>query len=410
MSNNNSIKIEEILERELIKTCFLPVVSVSGRSITGLEALSRGISPVDGACISPFKLFEMAGDAGIMIDIDRLCRKKALESFKSLGSKIDNCLLFLNIETSILDNEVVGSGYLNRQVAEAGLNPGNIVIEILESDTGDVESLERFINMYKHYGFIIALDDVGAGSSNLNRIAYTKPDLIKIDKYIVEDMEKTYHKQEIFKALVQLSRNIGALVVSEGVENENDALLSLEFGANMLQGFYFTKPVVADKLNLRSVEGEVERLASEFKKHKKRRIKSRRNRHERYENMISKIAKTLSSNETSNHEAIMLMLMEEHQEIECVYILDEQGIQSGATFLNNDRIKEQKRLLFSPAEDSSDHSLKDYYLFLNSNRERYVSSEYISMASGNLCITISCRFNDLKGYKYILCVDLVSGE
>ncbi len=406
-SDSFDIKADEILEKQLVKTCFLPVVSIPEKTITGFEALSRGICPYTGKDISPFALFSIAKDDGVSIEMDRLCREKALENFRDLYVSNNNYLLFLNIETSILDEEVVGSGYLFNQVLRLGLNPNNIVIEILESESHNVEALKKFIDFHKEHGFIIALDDVGAGSSNLNRIALAKPDLIKIDKYIVEDMENRYHKQEIFRALVQLSRNIGALVVSEGVESEKDVLLSLELGGNLLQGFYFSKPVEAARLNIKAIKEKIDFLALKFKSYKKERIHLRRKQYDRYGNLIKEFIDALSLSCLNDFETTIKSVMKGREEIECAYILDERGIQSGRTIINNKKIKKQKRLLFHPADNGSDHSLKDYYLFLNSHGDKYVSSEYISMASGNLCITISTRFNDTDNFKYIICVDIV---
>jgi EAL domain-containing protein (putative c-di-GMP-specific phosphodiesterase class I) len=144
------------------------------------------------------------------------------------------------------------SGYLIDRVKAYSLNPGDIVIEINESRTDDMAALTNFVERYKRYGFIIALDDIGSGFSNLNRIPLLNPDIIKIDRFILRDMNCDHYKKEVFKSLVSLASNTGALVIAEGIETSHEAILAAELGADMIQGFYFAKPennISTDKIN-----------------------------------------------------------------------------------------------------------------------------------------------------------------
>lgn len=97
--------------------------------------------------------------------------------------------------------------------------------------------LKMFLCTYKEYGFLIALDDVGTGHSNLDRISLVKPDILKIDRSIIDNIDQRYHNQEVFKSLVNLSKRIGTMVVTEGVERKEEAILAFELGADMLQGY-----------------------------------------------------------------------------------------------------------------------------------------------------------------------------
>lgn len=88
-------------------------------------------------------------------------------------------MLFLNLETSLIDHGVVGSGVLINQVNVAQLSTDFIVMEIIETKLENIDALAEFIKMYREYGFSFALDDVGAGCSNLDRIPVTQPDILK---------------------------------------------------------------------------------------------------------------------------------------------------------------------------------------------------------------------------------------
>jgi EAL domain-containing protein (putative c-di-GMP-specific phosphodiesterase class I) len=95
----------------------------------------------------------------------------------------------------------------------------------------------------REQGFRIAVDDVGAGYAGLSSFALLEPDLIKIDMSLIRDIDASKAKQSIVRSMLQLAtRDLGMLVICEGVETpaERDALIWL--GANLLQGHLFGKP------------------------------------------------------------------------------------------------------------------------------------------------------------------------
>ena len=109
------------------------------------------------------------------------------------------------------------------------------MIEINETKVQDNAVLKRFTDTYRKYGFMVALDDVGTGSSNMDRILLVKPNIIKVDISLVRNIHNDYFKQGIFKSLVNLCNRIGALVVAEGVESEEEAIQVLRLGGQMIQ-------------------------------------------------------------------------------------------------------------------------------------------------------------------------------
>ena len=219
-------EITEIIHNETIHMHFQPINSISRQVIAGVEALCRG-----GANdIQPNHLFAAAEAFGMTLQLDRLCRRKALEAYAGLPQR-NELALFLNFDASVVDQGVEGSGNLLDCVQTLGLDPGHIVIEIIESKVKDLQSLQSFADTYRSHGFLIALDDVGSGYSNVNRIAQIKPDIIKVDQYIIRDIDRLYYKQEILKSLVGLSQKLGTIVVAEGIERKEEAVVSLNMGA-----------------------------------------------------------------------------------------------------------------------------------------------------------------------------------
>ena len=98
--------------------------------------------------------------------------------------------------------------------------------------------------------------------------------------------------------------------------------------------------------------------------------------------------------------------------MECIYILDEGGIQISDTVCNAEIPRKESGVMFQPAPKGADHSLKEYYYFLmDVELQRFTADPYVSMASGNLCRTISTAFRDAANNKmYVLCIDVSADD
>ncbi len=158
--------IRDLLSNKKLTASFQQIVSVSRKTVVGAEGLIRCANTLTGENIVPFDLFAEAGAAHLTLEMDRVCRATILEEFSAVHRDFPDKLLFLNINTAILDCSA-GSGYLLEQVRRSGINPRNIVIEISEINVLSNAILKRFVDTYKHYGFMVALDDVGTGFSNM---------------------------------------------------------------------------------------------------------------------------------------------------------------------------------------------------------------------------------------------------
>jgi EAL domain-containing protein (putative c-di-GMP-specific phosphodiesterase class I) len=404
---DHNYNIVEIIKQKSIITHFQPLISIKQKALVGLEALSRGIDPESGEVIPPTLLFEMAEKQLLTVELDRLCRQKALESFQTLPEHQD-LLLAINLKTSIVDQGVVGSNFLLNQVTELNLDPDNIMIEIVESEVNDIQALARFVGRYRSFGFLIALDDFGSGYSNLERILLIKPDVLKIDHSLVSFLDQEHYKQEMFQSLVGLSHKLGALVVAEGIEREEEAILAHELGVDILQGYYFAKPaVMAGHIN-QQFEPLITRTADQFKKMIMSKIEDRKLRNDRYEAMIHHLIAQLATVSPSDFDSKLTELITDYANVECIYILDQSGIQISNTISGSQHYVRKNTAIFSPAQKGADQSLKDYYLSLHTGLRQYVSDSYISMASGNFCVTISAVFNNAhcRVKKFILCLDI----
>lgn len=423
----------QIIDAGGVVTHFQPIFSAKQKSVIGVEALSRGIAPETKTLIPPNALFQMAAAEKITGELERLCRHTALKTFAGLRDEDESLILFLNFDASALDagpaseggllfvnfdpsvqdlGAEVADGFLER-VKALGLDPGRIAVEILESKFDNVKKLEEVLDALRACGFLLAIDDVGAGHSNLDRIPLIRPDIIKVDRSLIQNIDGDYHKQEAFKSLAQLARRTGALVVAEGVETKMEALTALELGADLLQGFYLSRPRPADALEPRLAGDAVQALAREYKSYMVSKINQRKLQHRRYNIIINTILCELSKVTVEQFGTELLKSIVPYPAVECVYVLDEAGIQVSDTICNPASPigrRGSKGLMFRPALKGADHSLKEfYYVLLDVELQKYTTDPYVSLASGNVCRTISTCFRDAGNSKmYILCIDVVS--
>jgi EAL domain-containing protein (putative c-di-GMP-specific phosphodiesterase class I) len=385
---------------------YQPIVSVTKGRTIGFEGLIRG-TLLEGFPVLPKDLFDRARRLGRTLELDRKCREVILRNFTCYNEGYEGYHLFVNIDTSILE-AAEGSNYLLNQVEDSGIDPENIVIEICESRINDTEKLLSFVSKYRGRGFLIALDDLGTGFSNLERIPILKPDIIKLDRSLIRSIEKESYKQECLKSLVRLANNIGAVVVAEGVETEMEAYIALEFGTHLLQGFFFSRPEFLEQKRLNAVEAKIAGVSGGFKKYMKKKIREDKNQKKACEKSTGALIEALKSCDVAQYDSVLRRFVGEagNGRVECAYILNGAGRQISSTVFSDYRQDNRKKLLFYPASVGTDHSLKEYYYRpVNTKASRYYSEPYISMATGNVCVTLSISYRDAGNVAQILCVD-----
>lgn len=398
-----AITIQEILEREWISTAFHSLVSIKRRALLGVEALSRCAAP--GEDIPPQELFRMAYDGGCLLELDRLCRKKALEAFAPIHAKNKGLILSLNVDGHAIDSDVVGSGNLIHLVKTLGISPNNVLIEIVESRARDTAALAEFVSNYRKNGFLIALDDVGAGHSNLDRIPLLKPDVLKLDRSLVAGVDGHMTRLEVVKSFVQMAARLGSLALAEGVERQEDILRLLEIGVDVFQGFYFGRPA-RQMPDPETIAQRIEYLAQKYKTMATERFAAQKALYARYDALVYALCDRLSALGATGLDQALTAFIDEFTNIECLYVLNAKGVQLSGTMCNPAKLRKRKRFIYEPARVGADHSLKEYYLPLRAGLPKFTTQPYISLASGNRCITISASYKDRDNRSCILCADI----
>lgn len=234
----NKERLQRIIVEEAVQTLFQPIVNLSTLEVIGYEALSRG--PAGSEYESPAMLFSLARETGLLFELDRLCRKKALENAANIPK--DKVVFVNTLPNTIHDPEFRGQ-YLKKFLQKLDLNPRNIVFEVTEASA--IENYSLFREAVEHYtklGINIAIDDTGTGYSTLESIIEICPQYLKFDMSLVRDIDKSMLKRELIKALISVSRNINATVVAEGIETQPEYTVLRDLGVETGQGFLFARP------------------------------------------------------------------------------------------------------------------------------------------------------------------------
>lgn len=230
----------ELREEDIIPY-FQPIIAADKGGIFGYEVLGRVIE--DGKIKSLGYLFE---DEDVSEDdkliVDRIVRRKAFETYKK--SSCDS-QLFINMRTKWVYDCAVDNRESKtlKYLEKYDIDPKKIVIEITEeSFEGDMESLNPIISRYRKSGCLLAIDDFGRGSSNFERIAYIRPDIVKIDQMIVHKMEHDLSFRDMCRALNFFADTLGIDVLFEGVENVDQLNQCMKAKGQFFQGYLFARP------------------------------------------------------------------------------------------------------------------------------------------------------------------------
>lgn len=398
-----------ILEKNSAAAFFEPVVSVHRRGILGLETVSRALDPQNLDMIEPQDLFRNMPeeDFYLKLGLDRLFRQKGLESFSAFQSQKPNLLLFLDIEPSVLEDNIVGSGYLVKQIEEFGLDPRRVVVQIPLSGKWKPELVQKFIQIHRQNHLLLCLKNIDAGAERMRSILEFNPDLIKLEDRLVRGLARNPEKQSDFRKVVKLAHTLGIVVVAGNLDNEEDSLAALELGADLLQGSYFSRNYEKNLVLTLGRKARMMFLSTRYRRRLNRLAQKDRELRKRCEQIADFIFACFDKKPLEDLESAAPFLFRQAPALECLYRLNPLGRQMGEMALNEYHIPERKRFLFEPSSAGSDYSLREYFYELVSGVGQTLTEPYLSMNSGHLCVTAAKIIDNPSGDGFqILCADL----
>jgi EAL domain-containing protein (putative c-di-GMP-specific phosphodiesterase class I)/GGDEF domain-containing protein len=239
-------RLQDVLLGQQIHTVFQPILDLQNGGTLGFEALSRG--PAASPHHSPLSLFEAAAATDLVFELDRHCRRTAMRTARDLPEPYR---LFINVvPASMYDPDFQGASLI-KLLEGLGLSPERIVLEVseqyaIENYTLFVEALQNFTQL----GFSIAVDDIGAAHSGLEKVAHLNPRFLKFDIKLVRDIDESHVKREMTRALKAFAEKMDSRIIAEGIEREGERKTLVDLGIDYGQGYLLSRPAPLESFDL----------------------------------------------------------------------------------------------------------------------------------------------------------------
>ena len=240
--------LAEAVKRGEFHLVYQPQIDYRLKRITGVEALLRWTHP-SGKMVPPDVFIPLAELNGSILGIgewvlDEACRQLSEWHRQGFG----NLRMAVNLSTVQLHHAELPE-MISNLLRTHQLPPETLELEVTETGLmEDIAAATHNLHSLRRSGALIAIDDFGTGYSSLSYLKSLPLDKIKIDKSFVRDMAVDEGDTTIVRAIIQLGKSLGMLVIAEGVETAEQERYLIDEGCNEGQGYYYSKPLPAAEL------------------------------------------------------------------------------------------------------------------------------------------------------------------
>lgn len=236
--------LRRIVSQKEIRLLAQPIIDLETKKVRALEMLTRG--PEGTVLENPLPLFSVARQTGTLYDLEMVVFEKAFQQIIESECREE---IFVNCTPlTLADMRFIRD--LKSLIGKfQGLSPKQIIIEMTERDSLDeLKGLRYNIKILRLMGFRVAVDDTGAGYASLNTISEILPDVIKIDRTLIEDIDKSSVKETMLKGLLLVAKEAGSLVVAEGIERIEEVTVLVRNKVDLAQGYFYARPEALRKI------------------------------------------------------------------------------------------------------------------------------------------------------------------
>lgn len=238
--------LRKALEHQQLIIHYQPKISQGGK-VTGVEALVRWLSPERGL-IPPGEFIAYAEESGLIVPLGRWVMLTVLQQIVAWRRQGIYLRVAVNVSArQLIDQSVYND--LKQALQLNGISISPIDIELTESCL--IENGQQTLNLmhkFRELGAEVHLDDFGTGYSSLSQLARVPIDAIKLDQSFVRDVNQQPVAQSLVRAIVAVAKALNLRVIAEGIENEKEEAFLLENEVDERQGYYYAKPMPAEKL------------------------------------------------------------------------------------------------------------------------------------------------------------------
>lgn len=384
----------------LLRSAFQPIFSFAHARPVGFEGLVRA-NDLNGNTVSPMTLLSEETAMEGTIFLDRLLRTLHVANF--VHYSFEDAWLFLNVSPSVVINGRTQGPFFRQLLETWKVPPQRVVVEVTENETSDEGVLEEAAAYYKKIGCLVAIDDFGAGYSNFQRIWRLRPDIVKLDRMLVNHATRDSSARRSLVGLAGLLHEAGALVLAEGVETEEEALAVLHADVDLLQGYYFQRPFIGPPPGLEKRE-RFDALRRSLMKQAREEETEFNTAFRKYVDSFAKAVERLASGEPFSAAVGPLLNL---KNVIRAYQLDSDGGQIGEnlTALEYVAVQNPRHEPLTKATGAN-WMHRHYFRRAVSNPETVqVSRPYLSLTDPRMCLTLSRVVRSTAGL-VVLCCDL----
>ncbi len=224
---------------------YQPQVDRFSGAVVGAEALLRWRHPELGL-IYPDRFIPLAEETGLIIPIGEwVLRAACLQHMAWKAAGLPLLRVSVNLSARQLQHPDIVQ-QLSRVVEETGIDPAWLELELTERMIlHNVDEVAARLREFKAMGILISIDDFGTGHSSLTNIQMLPIDEVKIDKSFIHNVTQDGQSAAIAEAIIDMAHKLGLRVVAEGVELEEQVIYLHDRNCDLLQGYYFSRPVPA---------------------------------------------------------------------------------------------------------------------------------------------------------------------
>jgi EAL domain-containing protein (putative c-di-GMP-specific phosphodiesterase class I) len=216
---------------------FQPIVDTDTGLPFAYEALVRG---TDGS--GAFGILSRVTEAN-RYSFDQACRVQAIETAMAAGLMDGDACLSINFLPNAVYSPLACIQLTLQTARAAGMPVDRLIFEFTENEQmGSPEHVSSIIDTYRRIGFKVAVDDFGAGHSNLGMFARFSPDELKLDMELVRGIDCDPRRRAIVGGVVRMCEELDTLVIAEGIETAAEAATLRELGVRYHQGYFYARP------------------------------------------------------------------------------------------------------------------------------------------------------------------------
>jgi len=233
-----SAAIAEVIEQNLLRPVFQPIVDLGTGGTLGYEGLIRPMPPAPYA--DPTSLFAAAEDSGHVVPLDLACVEVIVAAAVRMPKEL---FLSVNMSPRTIEAPEFSAPAMLNILARYDFAPDRVIIELTEHQPiADLERVRHKLDTCRKAGMRLAADDLGAGNSGLKLLSDLHFDVVKVDLGLIQRSSTSAPSSAVIESIVAFASRTGALVIGEGVEHEEQVKQLTQLGVTAAQGYLFSRP------------------------------------------------------------------------------------------------------------------------------------------------------------------------